>query len=83
MSVVTLYTAGGCHLCDVARAELEQLRGELAFELTEIDISGEPELERRYRPWIPVVAVGGETVSVYHLDAPALRAQLRAKGAAR
>ena len=76
MTDVSLYLAPGCHLCALAREALVRLRGELGFELTEIDISGRPELERAYRPWIPVVEVGGERVSSYHLDESALRARL-------
>jgi hypothetical protein len=73
---VTFYVGSGCHLCDVARVELERLQGELGFELVEIDIAGRAELERAYRPFIPVVEVGGERVSVYRLDEPALRRSL-------
>ena len=37
---VTLFGRPGCHLCDDARAVLERLRGELAFDLAERDIEG-------------------------------------------
>ena len=73
---VTLYVARDCHLCDRARDELGALAGELAFEVDEIDITGVPELERRYREWIPVVEVQGERVSVYRVEPDALRHKL-------
>ena len=63
VSAVTLYVAHDCHLCERARAELEPLRAELGFELDEVDITGVPELERRYREWIPVVEIDGERAS--------------------
>jgi len=76
---VRLYTGRGCHLCETARAELARLREELRFELEEVDVTGDPELERRYRELLPVVEADGERVSVYRVDEEALRA--RAAGA--
>jgi hypothetical protein len=49
------------------------LRAELGFELREVDIDGDAELEARYREWLPVVEVDGERAFVYHVDAAALR----------
>jgi glutaredoxin len=74
--MVRLYTAAGCHLCDRARAALAQLREELAFELEEVDITGVPELEERYREWLPVVEIGGERAFVYFVDEAAFRRKL-------
>ena len=42
----------------------------------EVDITGDPELERRYREWIPVVEVARRTVSVYRVEATELRHKL-------
>jgi glutaredoxin len=76
VKTVVLYAARDCHLCELARGELERLRVELGFELEEIDIGGVPELERRHRRLIPVVEIDGERVSVYRVDEPALRHKL-------
>jgi glutaredoxin len=70
---VRLYVGRDCHLCEIARAELEQLRGELGFEVEEVDITGDPDLERRYRALLPVVEADGERVSVYRVEEQALR----------
>ena len=70
---IRLYVGRDCHLCEIARAELEQLRGELGFEVEEVDITGDPDLERRYRALLPVVEAGGEQVSVYRVEEQALR----------
>jgi hypothetical protein len=35
-----------------------------------------PELERRYREWIPVVEVDGERISVYRVEPVRLRHKL-------
>jgi glutaredoxin len=76
LKTVRVYTARDCHLCERARQDLESLRGELGFELVEVDITGVPELERAYREWIPVIEVDGERVSVYRVEEPALRHKL-------
>jgi glutaredoxin len=71
---LTLYVARDCHLCELARADLEQLGPELGLEVEEVDITGVPELEAAYRRWIPVVEHEGERISVYRIEPDALRA---------
>jgi glutaredoxin len=77
---VTLYHAPGCHLCDRARAVLDEARAELGFELVEVDITGSHELEARYREWLPVVEIDGERAFVYHVDPDGLRRRLLRAG---
>lgn len=74
---VVLYAAAGCHLCESARRVLERVRAEVPFALEEVDIGGNPELERRYRERIPVVALDGEEVFEYFVHPDALRRRLR------
>jgi glutaredoxin len=74
--IVTLVVARDCHLCERARDELSALAAELGFVVDEVDITGSPELERRYREWIPVIEVGGERVSVYRVEVGPLRHKL-------
>ena len=74
---VTLYKAAGCHLCERAEAQLDALRDELGFELDKVSIDGDPELEARYREWLPVVEIDGERAFVYFVDEQALRRRLR------
>ncbi|HUY72339.1 MAG TPA: glutaredoxin family protein [Gaiellaceae bacterium] len=73
---MTLLVARDCHLCENAREELGALAAELGFEIRELDITGDPELERRYREWVPVIEVDGERVSVYRVEAGPLRHKL-------
>jgi glutaredoxin len=73
---VVLYYADGCHLCERAQETVSALRHELGFELEEVDITGEPELEARYREWLPVVEIDGERAFVYYVDEAALRRKL-------
>jgi glutaredoxin len=77
-SRLVLYARPDCHLCDEARAGLEQLLSEsLAFELEEVDIDSDDDLLRRYLERIPVIEVDGEVVSELFLDVDALREKLR------
>jgi len=79
---VVLYKSEGCHLCERARAQLAELRDELGFELVEIAIEGDAELESRYRELIPVVEIGGERVCTYYVQPEPFRRKLAAAQAA-
>jgi len=74
MTVVTLYTRPGCHLCDEARDAILALRDELPpFDLAEVNIEQDDGLLARYLERIPVVAVDGEAVSELQIDLDLLR----------
>jgi glutaredoxin len=73
---VRLYHAAGCHLCESARRILAQVQSEVPFELEEVDISGDEELETRYRERIPVVLVDGEEAFTYFVHPDRLRRRL-------
>ena len=55
------------------------MRGEHDFELEEVNIAGVPELEERYREWLPVVEIEGRRAFVYHLDRQAFVRKLLAQ----
>jgi glutaredoxin len=74
--VVTIYQARGCHLCESARRVLAAVQAEMPFELVEVEIDGDPELERAYRERIPVVAVDGEEAFTYFVHPEGLRRRL-------
>jgi glutaredoxin len=80
---VTVYHADGCHLCERALAQVRALREELGFELDEVAIDGDAELEARYREWLPVVEIDGEQVFTYHVHEEAFRRRLTAAQSAR
>jgi glutaredoxin len=77
---LTLYTRPGCHLCDDMKATIQRvaqaLRQPIAIE--EIDISADPELERRYGEEIPVLLVGGRKAAKYRITDGELTRILRA-----
>ena len=76
---VTLYHSPGCHLCDDARAVLAAARLERPFALDEVDISGDEELEQRYRELLPVVEIEGGKRFCYFVPPDAFRRALDAQ----
>jgi glutaredoxin len=77
VTVITLFTRPGCHLCEEAREAIVALRSDvLPFELREVNIEHDDGLLARYLERIPVVEVDGETVSELELNLDSLRARL-------
>jgi glutaredoxin len=70
---VAVYHAEGCHLCERALEQLRALQDELEFDLSEVDIGGDPALEAAYREWLPVVEIDGRRRFTYHVQADAFR----------
>jgi glutaredoxin len=62
MTKLTLYGKPGCHLCEEARAVVDQVGRRYRFELEEVDITRDPALEAVYRERIPVIAIDGQEV---------------------
>jgi len=69
---VTLFHARDCSLCERALAQLHSW----AIEFEAVDITGDPELEGRYREWLPVLEIDGERAFVYYLDEAAVKKKL-------
>lgn len=63
MHRVVLYGAPGCHLCEDAASALRALQRARAFDLVEVDIHDDPEIEKRYLLEIPVIEVDGVVVT--------------------
>src|SRR6266568_3430133 len=76
---VVLYHAKACHLCARAREVVAQVRQEVSFELQEVEIDGDPDLESRYREWLPVVEIDGDRAFVYYVDPDAFRRKVAAQ----
>jgi glutaredoxin len=69
---VVLFHAQGCHLCERARDVLDRV----GAPYESVDITGDDELEARYREWLPVVEIDGARAFVYYVDEAALRRKL-------
>jgi hypothetical protein len=70
---VRLYVADGCHLC---RAAVDVVRTVCGDDFDLVDITGDEDLERRYRVLIPVVEIDGEERFRFEVDEEDLRALL-------
>ena len=72
-STLTLFGHSYCSLCAEMQQSLEALAVDLAFELTLVDIEGQPDLEARFGDFVPVLFCGEEKICHYHLDEAKLR----------
>jgi hypothetical protein len=70
---VTVFTAAGCHLCEAALEVVESVGRETPFALRLVDITGDPDLERRYRTDLPVVEIDGTRAFRHFVVADELR----------
>jgi len=60
---LTLYSKPGCHLCEDARALVDELRGDFGLTVTEVDITLDDELFSRYRYDIPVLLLNDREIA--------------------
>ena len=62
MTALTLYSRPGCHLCDDMKAIVTRVASAMPgrLQIEEVDISTDPDLERRYGLEIPVLVVDGK-----------------------
>jgi hypothetical protein len=73
---VRVFSAPSCHLCDAALAVVDDVRAETPFVLEVVDITGDADLEARYRELIPVVEIDGVPAFTYFVQPDALRRAL-------
>ena len=67
-AVVEVYSRTGCHLCEKVLAQLSPLSDSLNFELKEIFIDGNSELEKEFGELIPVTKINGHHVDHFTID---------------
>jgi glutaredoxin len=79
VTVLTVYAAPGCHLCEDALAALGRLQADLRFVVDERDITSDESLHRAYFERIPVVAIDGEEMCEYVVDETLLRERLESR----
>jgi hypothetical protein len=73
---LTLYGKPGCHLCDDARAVVQEVCAGRHVDLAEVDVTLGPVLERRYGERIPVLELDGEELFELFVDPHVLREAL-------
>ena len=76
MTLITIYGRTGCHLCEDALTVLQSMKIELDFEIKEILIDGNEELERVYGEQIPVTHIDGIHHDYWRVDPIRFRSSL-------
>ncbi|MDO8726356.1 MAG: glutaredoxin family protein [Candidatus Methanoperedens sp.] len=79
MVKLTLYSKKVCHLCDTVKKELNGLRKELSFSITEVDIEKDLNANEKYRNLIPVIEMDGKVIFTGRIDREKLKHALRQK----
>lgn len=61
MKRITLYSRRGCHLCEIALAEMERIAAEdqIPISIDEVFIDGNSALESEYGFMVPVIHIDG------------------------
>jgi glutaredoxin len=76
MTLITIYSRTGCHLCEDALKILQSMQSELDFDLEEILIDGSEELEKLYGEKIPVTQIDGKHHDFWRVDPERFRSSL-------
>ena len=77
MKKVVLYTRVKCHLCEVMKQQLDDIRAQNPFDLQVFDIDKDPQLRALYHEEVPVLVVEGEKIAKYRLDPDMLLRRLK------
>jgi glutaredoxin len=75
---IVLLTRPGCHLCDDARAVVEQVAADVGVSWAEVSIEDDPDLRAEYAEQIPVTFVDGRQHDYWRVDPHRLRRALGA-----
>ena len=65
---VTLYSRPGCHLCEVAKAQIAPLLRGAGAVLREVNIDSDPLLRSRHDFDVPVIFLGSRKVAKHRVD---------------
>ena len=74
---VLFYTRAGCHLCQEAREMLHRLGHRYPMTVSEVDITSDASLFRRYQDTVPVVVVDGSLTLGGRIDEGEFREWLK------
>jgi hypothetical protein len=77
-STLVFYTRAGCHLCEVAKLELEQLRERISFRIEVRDVDADEDWAKKFGDEVPVGVLGGRKVFKYRLNADRLEVAIKA-----
>ncbi|MEA5361859.1 glutaredoxin family protein [Amycolatopsis sp., V23-08] len=74
--VVTVMGRAGCHLCEVAEADVERICGELGVTWNAEDVDTDPEWRAEYGDRVPVILVDGAEHGYWRVEEDRLRKAL-------
>jgi glutaredoxin len=74
--MVTVVSRQGCHLCEVAEAEVARICAELDVEWHALDVDADPELRAEYGDYVPVILVDGKEHGYWRVEEERLRAAI-------
>lgn len=77
--VVTVVSRQGCHLCEVAEADVARICSELGVEWTTQDVDADTGLRAEYGDRVPVILIDGEEHGYWRLEEDRFRAALAAR----
>ncbi len=73
MANIILYSKKGCHLCEIAREKLLDIKKEISFDLSEVDVEKNQEIFEKYKYLIPVIELDGKIISNYRVNEEELK----------
>ena len=76
MTLITIYGRTGCHLCEDALKIVQAMQAELNFDIEEILIDGNEELEKLYGEKIPVTHIDGQHHDFWRVDPERFKSSL-------
>lgn len=76
MRTVQIYSRHLCHFCEEALKTLKNLEKELNFEIHEIFIDGDSELEKKYGDQVPVIHIDHVHHDFFRVDPERLKRAL-------
>ena len=65
---VIIYSRPGCHLCDEAKAAIQNSGCTDQFTFEEVNIESDDELLRKYKYDIPVIVIDGVETFIHRVD---------------
>jgi glutaredoxin len=65
---VVIYSRPGCHLCDDAKAAIQNSNCSDHYTLAEVNIESDDELLKKYKYDIPVVTIDGAEAFKHRVD---------------
>lgn len=75
--LIEIYSRPGCHLCDQARAVIEDFRRIYSMTFRTVNVETSADLEKRYGTDIPIVFLNGEEAFRHRVDRSELERKLK------